>query len=305
MALPRTTSSPLFGEGASSTLRLIFFLMLGGVLMAADRRGHYLQQLRAITHLVVEPLYRVAALPADAARSVRQAIADREALRAENTELKQMLLITQARLNRMGAVSEQNLRLQSLLEVQRSLGLGVQLAQLIDVDLDPFRHRVVLNVGSSEGVKVGQAVLDATGVMGQVIEVLPHTSKVMLITDLQHAIPVTVERTGLRTIALGSGTVDKLDLPNIPVSADIRVGDKLITSGLGGTFPGGFPVGEIVKLETAKGGSFAVGTLKPAAALDRSGEVLLLRELAEPVGPPAPAPAVGPPSPPPAEKKKP
>jgi rod shape-determining protein MreC len=303
MALSRNTSSPLFGEGASSTLRLVFFLMLGGVLMAADRRGHYLQQLRAVSHLVVEPLYRVAALPADAARSVRQAIADREALRAENTELKQMLLITQARLNRMGAVSEQNLRLQSLLEVQRSLGLGVQLAHLIDVDLDPFRHRVVLNVGSSEGVKVGQAVLDATGVMGQVIEVLPHTSKVMLITDPQHAIPVTVERTGLRTIVLGSGAVDRLDLPNIPVSADIAVGDKLLTSGLGGGFPGGFPVGEIVKLSPDKSGMFAVAALKPAAALDRSGEVLLLRELAEPVGPPAPAPAVGPPSPPPVEKK--
>ena len=303
MALPRNTSAPLFGEGASSTLRLIFFLVLGGVLMAADRRGHYLQQLRALAHLAVEPLYRAAALPADAARSVRHAIADREALRAENNELKQMLLITQARLNRMGAVSEQNLRLQSLLEVQRSLGLGVQLAHLIDVDLDPFRHRVVLNVGSSEGVKVGQAVLDATGVMGQVIEVLPHTSKVMLITDPQHAIPVTVERTGLRTIVLGTGAVNRLDLPNIPVSADIAVGDKLLTSGLGGTFPGGFPVGEIVKLDRDKSGMFAVAALKPAAALDRSGEVLLLRELAEPVGPPAPAPAVGPPAPAPAEKK--
>jgi rod shape-determining protein MreC len=263
MALPRNPSSPLFGEGASSTLRLIVFLVLGMVLMTADRHGHYLVGLRRLAALAVEPLYRLAALPADAARAVRLAVADRQALTRENADLKQALLLAQARLNRLGAVSEQNQRLQSLLEVQRSLGLGVQLAQLIDVDLDPFRHRVVLNVGSDTGVKVGQAVLDATGVMGQVIEVLPHTATVIL--------------------------------PNIPVSADIAVGDKLVTSGLGGTFPGGFPVGEIVNLKADESGMFATAQVKPAASLDRSGEVLLLRELAEPVGPPAEAPAVGPP----------
>jgi rod shape-determining protein MreC len=295
MALPRNPSSPLFGEGASSTLRLIVFLVLGMVLMTADRHGHYLVGLRRLAALAVEPLYRLAALPADAARAVRLAVADRQALTRENADLKQALLLAQARLNRLGAVSEQNQRLQSLLEVQRSLGLGVQLAQLIDVDLDPFRHRVVLNVGSDTGVKVGQAVLDATGVMGQVIEVLPHTATVMLITDRRHAIPVTVERTGLRTIVQGTGAVDRLDLPNIPVSADIAVGDKLVTSGLGGTFPGGFPVGEIVNLKADESGMFATAQVKPAASLDRSGEVLLLRELAEPVGPPAEAPAVGPP----------
>ena len=199
-------------------------------------------------------------------------------------------------MNRLGVLSEQNQRLQSLLEVQRSLGLAVQLARLVDVQLDTVRHRVVLNVGSAEGVSVGQSVLDASGVMGQVIEVLPHTSTVMLVTDARHAIPVTLERTGLRTIAHGTGALDRLELPNIPVSADVAPGDKLVSSGLGGTFPAGFPVGEVVAVRADENGMFAAATVRPAAALDRSGEVLLLRELADPVGPPEAAPESGPPA---------
>lgn len=296
MALSRTPTAPLFGEGTAGTLRLIVYLLAGIMLMTADRHGHYLQRIRATAAVAIEPLYRAAALPSDAARAVRMAIADRKALTAENAELKQALLLAQARITRLGAVSEQNQRLQSLLDVQRSLGLGVQLARLIDVDLDPFRHRVVLNLGSANGVEPHRAVLDASGVMGQVIEVLPHSATVMLITDPHHALPVTVERTGLRTIVQGNGAVDRLDLPNIPVSADITVGDKLVTSGLGGTFPGGFPVGTIASLKADESGMFATASVQPAAALDRSGEVLVLRELAEAVGPPAPAEAVGPPA---------
>ncbi len=296
MALSRTTSAPLFAEGASGTLRLVVYLVLAAVLMASDRHGHHLLRLRAAAHLAVEPLYRLAALPADGARSLRLAVADRQALTRENAELKQALLLAQARLNRLGVLSEQNQRLQSLLEVQRSLGLAVQLARLVDVQLDTVRHRVVLNVGSAEGVSVGQAVLDASGVMGQVIEVLPHTSTVMLVTDARHAIPVTLERTGLRTIAHGTGALDRLELPNIPVSADVAPGDKLVSSGLGGTFPAGFPVGEVVAVRADENGMFAAATVRPAAALDRSGEVLLLRELADPVGPPEAAPESGPPA---------
>lgn len=297
MVLPRTATAPLFAEGASSTLRLIVYLMLAIVLMVADRHGHYLERLRGFGALAIEPLYRIAALPADAARTARLAIADRQALTEENARLKQALLLAQARLNRLGAVSEQNQRLQELLDVQHSLGMGVKLARLIDVDLDPFRHRVLLDAGTDDGISVGQAVLDAHGIMGQVVEVMPHTAKAMLVTDPKHAIPVRVERTGLRTIALGTGSVDRLELPNIPVSADIAPGDKLVTSGLGGTFPAGFPVGTVVSIANDETGMFAAAMVKPAALLDRSGEVLLLHALTDPVGPPAPAPEIGPPAP--------
>jgi rod shape-determining protein MreC len=139
-------------------------------------------------------------------------------------------------------------------------------------------------------------VIDARGVMGQIVEVMPTTSVAMLITDPNHAIPVTVERTGLRTIAYGSRTGDSLTLPNIPVSADVQAGDKLVTSGLGGRFPPGFPVGEIRDVAQTPSGTFLSAQAKPAADLDRSEDVLLLHDLAEPAGPPAPAPNVGPPA---------
>lgn len=298
MPLARTDTSPLFGSGATSTLRLIVYLAAGVVLMVADYRGHYLARVRQYAAIAVEPVYRVAAMPADAARNLRLAVADRRALTEENQRLREALLLTQARLNRLGAVAEQNTRLKELLEVQHSLGLGVQLAKLIDIVLDPYRQRITLDAGARQGVVTGQAVLDAYGVMGQISEVLPTTSTAVLITDSSHAVPVMVERTGLRTIAYGSGSSDRLNVPNIPVSADIKAGDKLITSGLGGSFPAGFPVGEITSIGAEPSGMFAVAVAKPAAALERSGEVLLLRPLAEPVGPPALRNETGPPAPP-------
>lgn len=301
MPLARTDTSPLFGAGATSTLRLVVYLALGVTLMVADFRGHYLKRVREFTAVAIEPVYRIAAMPADAARAVRLAVADRQALTQENQRLREALLLTQARLNRLGAVAEQNTRLKELLEVQHSLGLGVQLAKLIDIVLDPYRQRITLDAGAKQGIVVGQAVLDAYGVMGQISEVLPTTSTAVLITDASHAIPVVIERTGLRTIAYGSGSSDRLDVPNIPVSADVKSGDKLITSGLGGSFPAGFPVGEIQSVAAEPSGMFAVAVARPAAALERSGDVLLLRPLADPVGPPALKGETGPPSPPPGE----
>jgi len=204
-------------------------------------------------------------------------------------------MLAEAALNRYAAVQEQNQRLQRLLDVQRSLGLGAQLARLIDVDPGPFHRRIVLNLGSTDGVAVNQAVIDATGVMGQIVETLPHTSTVMLITNPAHAIPVAIERTGLRTIAKGGSNADTLELPNIPISADVKIGDRLITSGLGGIYPAGFPVGEIRAIANDVSGMFAAALATPSAALDRSGEVLVLHQVPDAIGPPDLAPANGPP----------
>lgn len=295
MAIASNDSAPLFASGGSSTLRLIGYLALAIVMMVADHRNAYLTRIRWALSIIVEPLYRVAAMPAQLARQTGLAMADREQLTKTNAELSQQLLFAQARLNRLAAVREQNQRLQELLEVQHSLGLGMQLANIIDVDTDPFRHRIVVDAGANQGVAIGQSVLDASGVMGQVIEVLPHTSVVMLITDPAHALPVTVERTGIRAIARGAGALDTLELPNIPISADLHVGDRLLTSGLGGHFPAGFPVAEIRRIENDASGMFAVAQATPSAALDRSGEVLILHSLPDPIGPPAAAEAQGPP----------
>ncbi len=278
----------LFAEGAVSTARLIAYLTLAMIVMVIDHRGDYLERMRATAGVLVEPLYRIAALPSDVARASRLALATQSQLVDENRDLREALLLAQVRLNRMSALTAQNDRLKKLLDVQKELGLGVQLARLIDIDLDPFRHRLVLDAGSAQMIKVGQPVLDAFGIMGQIVEVLPNVSVALLITDPTHAIPVTVRRTGLRTIAFGTGAIDRLQLPNIPISADIKVGDELVTSGLGGRFPAGFPVGEIVEVSNDQSGMFAAAIAKPAAALDRSGEVLLLQDLPQPMGPPAP-----------------
>ncbi|MGA9342141.1 MAG: rod shape-determining protein MreC [Rhodanobacteraceae bacterium] len=296
MAIARTDNAPLFTEGTASTLRLVGYLAIAATLMVLDHRGHYLATLREYASAAIEPVYRLAAFPADVARATRTAVASQSQLLSENQRLRAALLLTQAQLNRAGALVAQNARLKGLLDAQKNLGLQVQFARLIDIDLDPFRHRIVLDAGSNQSVVVGQPVIDAHGIMGQIVETLPNTSVAMLITDPNHAIPVVVERTGLRTIAYGSGAIDHLDLPNIPISADIRVGDALVSSGLGGRFPAGFPVGEISAVKTDASGLFAAATATPAAALDRSGEVLLLRDQPEPFGPPAPVNEMGPPA---------
>ncbi|URL58048.1 rod shape-determining protein MreC [Luteibacter flocculans] len=296
MALNRDDKSPLFAPGVAGTLRLIVYLALACVLMVLDHRGGWLANVRYGLSILVEPVYRIAGLPSQGFQAATVAFADRQRLTEQNQRLREDLLLANAKLNRMASVAEQNQRLKELLDTQHSLSLNVQLARLIGVDLGSFRHRIVLNVGARDKVKPGQVVIDARGVMGQIVEVMPTTSVAMLITDPNHAIPVTVERSGLRTIAYGSRAGDMLTLPNIPVSADVQVGDKLVTSGLGGRFPPGFPVGEVRDVAQTPSGTFLSAQAKPAADLDRSEDVLLLHDLAEVDGPPAPAPNVGPPA---------
>ncbi len=303
MAITRKDSVSLFSGDAANTLRLIGYLALAIALMVADYRGNYLQRLRHGMSVVIEPMYRLAALPSRIVQQMSTGLSDREKLTEENSRLRQQLLLAEASLDRVNMLRNQNRHLRELLDVQRSLGLGVQLARIINVDTDPSRQRIVVDAGANQGVRVGQAVLDAQGVMGQVTEVLPNMATVLLITDATHALPVVVERTGMRAIAQGKGQSDLLELPDVPISADIKVGDKLMTSGLGGHFPAGFPVGTITSIRSGNGGMFTIAEATPSAALNRSVEVLILHEIPDPVGPPAEAPLVGPPAslaPPPA-----
>jgi len=296
VAIARNEASPMFADSALGTLKLTMYLTFAIVLMIADHRGGYIERVRAALGIAIEPVYRVAALPAQLSNDARLALADRSRLAEQNAELGRKLMLAEAALNRYASVEEQNQRLKRLLDVQTSLGLSAQLARLIEVDPGPFHRRIVLNVGSEDRVAVGQAVIDATGVMGQIVETLAHTSTVMLITNPTQAIPVAIERTGLRTIAKGGGNADTLELPNIPISADVKVGDRLITSGLGGVYPAGFPVGEIRTISNDASGLFAAAIAAPSASLDRSGEVLVLHEITDPIGPPDVAPAFGPPA---------
>jgi rod shape-determining protein MreC len=233
----------------------------------------------------------LASSPARLAETLRESFSSRATLASQNEALREQVLIGNARIHRLEAVQLENQRLRALLGGTRGLRLSVQLANLVDIDLDPFRHRIVLDGGTSRGVRQGLAVIDGRGVAGQVIAVTPTQATAMLISDPSHAIPVQVVRSGLRTIAYGTGEIDRLLLPSIPLSADVRVGDQLITSGLGGTFPAGFPVGTITDLRPDETRLFVVAEAQPAAALDRSGEVLLVWDTSagsakEEVGPP-------------------
>jgi rod shape-determining protein MreC len=295
MALPQKESTPIFADATAGTLRLIVYLALAAVLMVLDHRNGWMQHARYVTAAALVPIYKLAAAPSDWIHDAKTAFTSRTQLLDDNRALREALLLSEARLNRMQAVSQQNARLKQLLDTQRELDMHAQLAHLINVQLDPNHDSVMLNIGADEGVRVGQVVIDAHGVMGQVTETMPHASVAMLIVDPSHAVPVMLDRTGLRGIAHGTGNPSQLLVPNLPLSADVKPGDKLVTSGLGGRFPAGFPVGTITAVERGPSGMFQQALVKPAAQLERSGEVLLLRDLPEPVGPPAPATQVGPP----------
>lgn len=295
MARPRDESPPLFAGNAAGTLRLIVYLALALVLMVLDHRNGWLWRVRNLASMVVEPVYRLANLPSAGMRTLSVAFADRKLLTEQNQRLREDLLLANARLNRMATVAEQNQRLKELLDTRRSLDLNVQLARVVGVDLGAYQQRLVLNLGARDGVKPGQPVIDAHGVMGQVVQTLPTTSVVMLVTDPAHAIPVVVERSGLRTVAYGARDGSGLVLPSIPLAADVQPGDKLFTSGLGGRFPPGFPVGTVTAVQPGTSGMFRVAQVRPAADIDRSDDVLLLHDQAEPDGPPVPAVPAGPP----------
>jgi rod shape-determining protein MreC len=296
MALTRDESSPLFAGSAAGTLRLIFYLAIAMVLMVLDHRNGWLWRMRYATAIVIEPVYRLASLPADGMQALGVAFADRRVLTEQNQRLREDLLLANAKLNRMAAVAQQNERLKELLDTQHSLELHVQMARVIGIDLGAYRHRMMINLGARDGIKSGQPVIDAHGIMGQIIDVLPNSATVMLVTDPDHALPVVIERTGLRTIAYGSRNGEQLTLPTVPMAADIRPGDKLLTSGLGGRFPEGFPAGEVVSVGPAPTGMFLEARANPSADLDRSDEVLVLHDLAEPAGPPPPPSPMGPPA---------
>lgn len=290
MRVRSAPSAPLFSEGGQGTLRLLAYLFLALMIMVADHRGGHLDKLRGWAALLNEPLFRLAELPAWAVRQLRDGFLQHDALVDERDALQSALLVSGARLARLDAVQAENQRLRELLGGTRNLSLEVRLASLADVDLDPFRHRVWLDLGAVHGVRTGMAVIDAGGVFGQVVETSQQRALVMLVSDPAHAIPVQVQRTGIRTIAYGAGELDRLHVPNIPQSADVRAGDQLVTSGLGGRFPAGLPVAEIVAMRSDDTRLFLVAEARPSAHLERSREVLLVWQaaLGEPFGPPLP-----------------
>ena len=272
-------------------------MILSILLMVLDHRFKQTETLRSTLATLTYPIQFLAELPSDLGNWIMETLESRSELQEKNRLLERENLELKAELQLVAALQAENERLRDLLGSAYKIGNRVLVAELSAMDLDPFRQQVVIDKGSASGVFEGQAVLDAHAVMGQVKHVTPLNATVLLITDTAHALPVQLLRNGLRTIAVGTGRVNRLELPYLPNNADIEEGDLLVTSGLGGKFPPGYPVARITEVERIPGKPFAHVAAEPLAQLDRTREVLLVWEITPPdMGdaqqpPPAPSPA--------------
>ena len=257
-------------------VRLLVLTVLSVALMVVDARFSLLKPVRSQMSLVLMQTYWITDLPQRLYQGVASQFGSRTELVAENEKLKTENLLLQGRMQKLAALTEQNVRLRELLNSSALVNEKVEVAELIGMDPNPFTHRIIINKGERDGVVLGQPVLDARGLMGQVVELMPYTSRVLLLTDTTHSIPVQVNRNGLRAIASGTGNPERLELRHVADTADIKEGDLLVSSGLGQRFPAGYPVATVKEVIHDSGQPFAIVRAVPTAALNRSRYLLLV-----------------------------
>ena len=272
---------PIFRGGLP---RLSLFLLLLGALslVIADLRGDSTRTIRSAISIILTPVQWLVDIPTGIADDISTVLVDRAALIKDNNQLHSNSILLEKKVQQMIMLRAENVRLRELLNASSKIDQKVLLAELIGVNPDPFQHQIILDKGSEDGIFVGQPVLDAGGVMGQVVEVSLYTNRTMLVTDGRHALPVEVVRNGMRAIALGKGSHGELDITHVTDNADIRVGDLLVTSALGGRFPYGYPLAKIVSVERDPSRKFMIVKAKPAARLDNSRYVLMIGDAAQP-----------------------
>lgn len=244
--------------------------------MVMDHKYNSLESVRDALSVLVYPIQLSVEIPGSISDWFSESLATRRKLQEEIDSLRTQQFVQQAQMQKLAALEVENIRLRELLDSSFEVGEKVLIAELMSVNLDPYKHQVVINKGELHDVYPGQPLVDADGVMGQIVHAGPYSSTAILITDTSHAIPVQVNRNGLRSIALGSGAINRLELPYIPNSADIQPGDLLTTSGLGGRFPPGYPVATVETVDHDPGNAFARVIATPLAHLNRSREVLLV-----------------------------
>lgn len=257
-------------------MRALLMVLVSVLLMTVDHRQQHLETIRAGISVALYPLQYLVNLPMAVGNWTSESLATRTRLLEENELLRRRQLEMELRLQKFAALEAENSRLRAMLQSSRKVAERVLVAELLAIDLDPFKRQVLLNKGTVDGVFEGHPLLDAQGVMGQVIHVSPLTSTAMLLTDPSHAIPVQVNRNGLRAIALGTGEADRLEIPHVPNNADITVGDLLVTSGLGQRFPAGYPVARIADVQKDPTQPYSQVIATPTAELERVREVLLV-----------------------------
>jgi rod shape-determining protein MreC len=284
-------STDASGRTTGLLFRCVLYSLLALALIIVDKRYDHLGKIRRLLSVVAYPVQIAVASPFEGWSWFRDSVTTRDALRTDKTKLEAELRLAQFRLQRYEALEAETQRLRALRDNTAGVTDRFLIGDVMNVDLDAFRERVLVDKGAGDGIFVGQAVLDSGGVFGQVARVGQMTSEVILISDAAHAIPVQINRNGLRTIAVGTGETNRLKLPYLPTSADVIAGDLLVTSGLGGGFPAGYPVGTIAEVKRDPAQSLADVDVKPAAALDRSKELMfvwLKPQTAELLPPPKP-----------------
>lgn len=267
---------PIFGRGPSLQLRLFLAVIISVAAIVADSRFGVFSHVRVYLSSLVSPLQYIANAPGTLLDTMSTQVQTRADLIEQTKQQEQQLFTLRSRLLKMDQLEHENQRLRELLGSPVHKESRKMVAELLSVDSDPFSHQVLINKGALDGVYNGQPVINDQGVVGQVLHVGSTTSRVLLITDSSHGIPVRVLRNDLRAIASGSGELDKLELRNLPRNTDVQVGNLLVTSGLGGRFPEGYPVATVTRSDYVEGKPFAQIEAKPLVALDRLRYLLLL-----------------------------
>ncbi len=282
------TGRPLSGRGGSPGFRFTLYALLSVIVMYLDQRAHYLEQVRYVLQATAYPLQLALSSPPAAWRWLKDSFQTREALQAENARLRANARDLELRAMRYEALARENGELRGLREALPPVADRWLAAEIVNIQLSSLRQRLLLNRGAANGVFKGQAVLDDKGLIGQTTHVGPWSAEVILITDPEHAVPVLVARTGLRTIAVGAGDTTSLALPYLPGNADIKSGDLLVSSGLGGVFPEGYPVARVTEVHRDAVQPLAQVRAAPLAHVDTDSEVMLV--WFRPDHPAAPAP---------------
>lgn len=266
---------PFFKRGPAPLVRLAFFVSLSIVLLVADLRFHTLEWARLAVATAAWPLQRLAWLPIDAAGGFGEYFQRLTTVQAENEALKKKQLEAANLLLRQQHLEDENMRLRALLDMRTRQPVEGRIAEILYAARDPFSRRVVIDKGMQHGIEAGQAVIDDIGVIGQVTRVFPLTSEVSLLTDKEQAIPVQVQRNGLRAVLAGAGS-GQMELRFLAANAEIQVGDVLVTSGLDGVYLQGLPVAKVSKIDRDNSFAFARITCQPLAGVERHGLVLVM-----------------------------
>ncbi len=266
----------IFVQGPVPGFRLLLVIVISAVMIVADARFDRLTPVRSVIGTGLAPIHWLGNAPSELEHWIAGLFTTREDLQAENEDLRARLLILERRALKYAALASENNELRRLMNSSEVLDDRVIVGEIVGVSPDPFSHEVIINKGSRDGVTVGQAILDANGLLGQVQQTSSFTSRVLLVSDSSHAVPVEVVRNGLRAILLGNGDINALELVHVPDTADIREGDLLVSSGLGGRFPKGYPVAEVASITKESGEPFVNIEATPKARLNQSRLVLVV-----------------------------